>query len=503
MNIHLGYEVGTGKPVEIPVGHMVITGMTQQSGKTTTLEALIKRSGRRAITFITKHGEGAFAGGHRIDPFFREKADWVFVSSLIDATLGEKNKLLRAWLMKVCRNTRTLAEVQSNVRAAKATAKGFSESIYTEIEGYLDLVVPQLAKLPPSSVVQFGPGLNVMDVSPYSTELQALVIRSVIEHISDCHETSIITVIPEAWETLPEGRGSPVKREAETLIRKGACLGNFVWLDSQDLAGVWKTAVRAAQVFLIGVQREANEIKRTIANIPAGINRPSASDIARLERGQFYTCWGKHVIRVYVQPAWMGANEAKAISLGHFQTTQPPKPKENTVTKDEEAISLRQENERLKKKIDELLRPTVTTPSPPPNYVSYPPTKVFDPKIIDDAIVCTEEIVQEVIERVIKSPPIIALQRTKPEIEVTITRKTITLDEFSLKGRIARLLSEGFFREPKGPSAIRSALKRTGPDANTANIGRSMDDFTRDGFTTDEGNGYREVPGMEVNIIKQ
>src|SRR5437899_922280 len=55
--IHLGYEVGTGKRVSIPLNHMVVLGQTQLSGKTTTLEALVARSGIRAIAFITKPGE--------------------------------------------------------------------------------------------------------------------------------------------------------------------------------------------------------------------------------------------------------------------------------------------------------------------------------------------------------------------------------------------------------------------------------------------------------------
>jgi hypothetical protein len=57
-------------------------------------------------------------------------------------------------------------------------------------------------------------------------------------------------------------------------------------------------------VWLIGVQREANEIKRNLANIPAGIKKPSAADIAGLKRGQFYACWGDHAVKTYVQPVW-------------------------------------------------------------------------------------------------------------------------------------------------------------------------------------------------------
>ena len=55
----LGYAVGTGEPVHIPIQHMVVTGQTQQSGKTTTLEALISRSGLSAVAFVTKRNESA------------------------------------------------------------------------------------------------------------------------------------------------------------------------------------------------------------------------------------------------------------------------------------------------------------------------------------------------------------------------------------------------------------------------------------------------------------
>lgn len=36
----LGYEVGTGNPVEVPLRHLAVTGQTQEAGKTTALEAV-------------------------------------------------------------------------------------------------------------------------------------------------------------------------------------------------------------------------------------------------------------------------------------------------------------------------------------------------------------------------------------------------------------------------------------------------------------------------------
>jgi type IV secretory pathway VirB4 component len=61
IKIMLGFEVGTGKEVQMSLHHTVITGMTQLSGKTTTLEAIISRANRRAIAFKTKRGGRASA----------------------------------------------------------------------------------------------------------------------------------------------------------------------------------------------------------------------------------------------------------------------------------------------------------------------------------------------------------------------------------------------------------------------------------------------------------
>jgi hypothetical protein len=69
-------------------------------------------------------------------------------------------------------------------------------------------------------------------------------------------------------------------------------------------------------VWLIGVQREANEIKRNLANIPASIRRPRAADVATLRRGEFFACWGEHTVKTYVQPAWLEADHAREIARG-------------------------------------------------------------------------------------------------------------------------------------------------------------------------------------------
>src|SRR3990170_6051812 len=104
--ILLGFEMKTGKKVNIFPSHMVVTGVSQQSGKTTTLESLIKRSGKKAVVFRTKVGEKSFLEGTIIPPFFRDRSDWKFIKSLIESTMKIRiDKFEQATIIQLCKAT--------------------------------------------------------------------------------------------------------------------------------------------------------------------------------------------------------------------------------------------------------------------------------------------------------------------------------------------------------------------------------------------------------------
>jgi len=58
-----------------------------------------------------------------------------------------------------------------------------------------------------------------MDLSEYSTEMQSLAIASAMEEVYRLRNT--ITVIPEAWEFLPQARNTPVKMAGRGADPKG------------------------------------------------------------------------------------------------------------------------------------------------------------------------------------------------------------------------------------------------------------------------------------------
>lgn len=314
--------------MKISLSHLIATGITQLSGKTTTLEALIKRSGLKAIVFKTKVGETGFTEGTIIPPYFFERSDWQYVQSLLEATLKERLKFERAWIIEVCKNANSLLEVKANIdkKLAEGKLTSLSRSIYTTLQAYFELVLPQLQYANFSRTLEIRNGINIMDLERFKEEIQSLVIRSVLETILHEHKNTIV-VMPEAWKFLPQGRGNPAKHIAEAFIRQGAASGNYLWFDCQDLAGVDKGPIKQVSTWVLGLQQERNEVKHTLDQIalPSKM-KPKEDEIMTLSLGHFIVTTPKFTTKVYVQPGWLDSQTAKKIALGEIRVEDVEKP---------------------------------------------------------------------------------------------------------------------------------------------------------------------------------
>jgi len=301
--ILLGFEVGTGTPVYVPLHHLAIFGITQLSGKTTALEALISRSGLKAIAFKTKRGEAGFTKYNLVTPYYKPRADWQFVEGLVNVALGEKVKFepgMRYAIMKVCRGRKDLREIQKAARAEAQKARSeFMRSVYEKLDAYLDIVLPELERWSFSEQLEVKEGVNVMDLSGMRLETQHLVIASTVEYAFS-YLDHVVVIIPEAWETIPQGKMTPVKWVAQQFIRKGAAIGNYLWLDSQDIGGIDKTPLRQCDNWLMGRMKEAHEVERILKQL-LGMKVP-AEEIQTLSLGTFYAAIGNEVKKTYVLP---------------------------------------------------------------------------------------------------------------------------------------------------------------------------------------------------------
>ncbi len=560
MMVHLGFEVGTGTPVAVPLAHTFVTGQTQLSGKTTTLQALVSRSGQRALAFVTKRGE-TFAG-RRIKPFLPrntgEPIHWRLVETILAAALGQRAmKYERFWLIQAAKGATDLVGVRANVERLLKRAKGRTEEAYTLIREYLDLVVPDMQALDATDVLDLAPGLNVMDISGSGPQLQALVIRAALERVNR-HEHHVVVVFPEAWEFAPRGRSAPAKDEAIAMVRKGAVLGNWLLCDSQDIAGVETTVRQGASVWILGVQRELNELKRTIEMIPHGIKRPKPEDVATLGLGEFFACWGRHAVRVYVQPAWMTPDDARAVARSELDrqvaAMKAPRPRplpdhivveprgftsgwfaaagvEEFVARGQRAqaaanaaIAAATEgsedvmNADQEKKLDALvdqvgrlataldggrgaretreaaLAGTALEVRGPREY------SVAESK---DNEVLYQSFKSRLIAELDSDPRVIEILLQRPELRVKVERHALHVDGESLRGRLALLIHEGFLDKPKTPGDLQEELKRRGFNAPAPNISREVGELARMGFLTRQNKWVSAVEAMKRAIVEE
>jgi hypothetical protein len=538
--VHLGFEVGSAKPVEIPIFHMAVTGQTQKSGKTTALEGLISRAGLRAIAFITKRGEGSFQTASRIKPYFKERTDWQFVQSILETILRQGQQYKQPWIMRACEGARTLADVRNRAHQLEQAAKNaLSQDMYMVLGAYLDSILPQLSSLPKAPVVELpAKGLAVMDLVQYPLELQMLVIASTLQWIFD-YEQDVVAIIPEAWEFIPESKNTPVKFVAEKLMRKGAGIGIYLWIDSQDMASVAKMMLRACAVSLVGVQREANEVKRALANMQ--LKKPKAADVVALGLGQFFVCTETEIRKTYVQPAWMDEAAGSAIASGRLDvhevtppnTTKAKQPAQagtragevplgspataldspvlRTSAIEEEEMPINEQTlTALRLAIRDGARETAlrlvdgiagVTPAQTPAPSLPPPTAIAppsngEPSVLSDALY--RQIFIRLLQDLPEHPTVLQLVASRPEIMVRVQKQTVELDGTTLRGRLAILISENFFVDVVNANIAHKELQKRGVGSASPNVYRELDKLAEMGFLFKLKEGYQSVPGMKV-----
>jgi len=332
--IKIGYEIGTGKEISISPSHLMVTGLSQKAGKTTALESFIKSSNSKAIVFRTKIGEKSFLDGTIIPPYFKEKSDWQYIESLIEATMKERvGKLDRAIIIKLSKltNGKSLLDFKKVVDNRLEEKIGTFESmLLTNLQAYLEIVLPKLQTIQFSNTLELVNGLNIINLERFSrdTEVQSLIIASVLEEVLHNHK-DVVIIIPEAWKFIPQQRGSPCKNIVEEFIRQGATNHNYLWIDSQDMTGVDKIPLKQISEWILGYQSEKNEVKHTLDQIPLPkTSKPKEEDIMMLGTGIFYYASRDLTTKLYVQPFWLDDEKAIQIAKGELKISEIDAPKQ-------------------------------------------------------------------------------------------------------------------------------------------------------------------------------
>lgn len=307
--------------------------MTQLSGKTTGVEALVARGDVVAVTFLTKRGEKGFRNQREIQPYFREQKkgnliDWQYVEAIVEATMGEKMKIERSFIIDCCNGSprrgvepaTSLEEVYANFKAAQEdSTRGLDISIFTNLAAYFDIILPQIRKYDFASKLNLVKGFNVMNLIGMENEMQQLVIESTISYILNNLKDTVI-VLPEAHKFIPQGLKTPVKKTALLYAREGATNRNYMWIDTQETTSVSKAILKQCSNWIMGYQQEKNEV----ANVRENIGRRKISEemIMSLQLGHFIASLHQKIYHVYILPAGIEEEVGRAVAMGKISVQE-------------------------------------------------------------------------------------------------------------------------------------------------------------------------------------
>ncbi len=474
MKVLLGFTVPEGEPFYIPIHHTVITGMTNLSGKTTTVEAILHRSKSKALIFLTKRGEKHFPDTHQIPPFYKERFDWEYVRGLLEASMHERLKFETPWIIRISKKAHSLKEVRLLLGRLLTERKlrEFDRNIYTLLAAYLDKVLPTLTKAKHkfTDTLHLKEGINVMDLTEWYTneEVQMLVIQSCMEHILK-YENNVIVALPEAWKLLPQSRNTPVKLYFEKFIREGAANNNYLIIDAQDLGGVDKSPLRQVSVWIMGKMMEANEVQRLLKQTLGLKIKPE--EVQTLPLGHFLVAYGREVQKVYVWPYGIPKTIAVDVAKGNLNP---------------EFV-----RDMLLKPID---KPSASIPQPLLNRLTELDEKI---ETLNKRVDSLDKTLAQLLtqKRGITKLQNIQLQKTFYNIKVTQTQKRFTLTDETVQGKIMWLAKEGFLNTWRSQTEIEKELTRRAWTIPRISVYKALKALVKQGFI-----GQRKTDRMQFKI---
>lgn len=103
-----------------------------------------------------------------------------------------------------------------------------------------------------------------------------------------------------------------------------------------------------------------------------------------------------------------------------------------------------------------------------------------------------------IIDEARLDPILLQLLTVRPELVVEVEPRLVSVGGMSLKGRIARLMANGWLKTARKQNEIRVELTRTGTEPNSGQLSTTVNDYVADGFLTRDGDGYVLAPSVKV-----
>lgn len=332
--IFVGYEIGTGDAVFVPVFHTLFTGQTQLSGKTTALKALAKQAakqGFKVLVIDTKTNFADYLGfGQEVPVCLQYSTDTLVLRNLLESINERKLTIFQGTLTRVTEDATTYEEVIENLRDTEEKARSdFIKDACHMLANLLQRLIDQTKKVETTSDLELPYAINRMAINQFEVQGQQLIIRSIFKEALKKYRKLII-ILDESYKFLPQKYTSACQTAIQEYVTQGAITQNFLWESTQFLAPTNKDSMKAMPVKLLGTQDHITECTHTYELMPSppkglvisyrngqALTLQKADTIMNLKVGHFILVTKDSTRAVYIVPDGGVRSDCLDVALGN------------------------------------------------------------------------------------------------------------------------------------------------------------------------------------------
>lgn len=333
-DIFVGFEIGTGIPVFVPVFFTLVTGQTRLSGKTTALKALIQQAvkqGFKVLVLDTKTNDADYESvGANVPVCLEQTLDPLILRGLLESINERKITALQGTLIRIVENAKNFEDLIANAEELEAESRaGFVKDACVQLGDLLKRLLEQTKKVPSSSDLELPYQINRMPINDFDVPAQQLIARSVFSKALR-NQQNLLIILDEASKFLPQKYSSACSRVIQEYVTQGGATKCFLWMGTQYLATTSKDAMKTMAVKLLGTQDHITECKHTFAMLaapnknmiisydegrrPVYLTGPEA--FMRLKVGHFVVVTKEQCKAVYLCPDGADRNDCYQVALG-------------------------------------------------------------------------------------------------------------------------------------------------------------------------------------------
>lgn len=519
MSLFVGYEVGTGKAVKVPIFFMLVTGQTRLSGKTTILKALAKQAvdkGFKILVIDSKTNITDYEGfGQEVPICLQESTDSLVLIGLLESLFQRKITKWFATLTHITEGASTFADVIENAKILREkTRAGFVKDACSALIDLLVRLKEQTEKRETTPNLVLPYDINRMTINEFKVESQQLIAKSVFQEALKQYKKLII-ILDEAYKFLPQKWSSACKKAVQDYVTQGGATECFMWMGSQFLATTSKDAMKTMAIKLLGRQDHDTEAQHTLDLIPYSRGVYDNDFIMRLQLGHFIVVTIDDVTKnVYTVPEYADKNLCKQVALGIRKPrdiqyvvplpqieAKPPEKKKKKIK-----VKVKAPKKEEKKPVEKKAR------KPKPAYISGQPSKSWKERfeLIDNNIeslrlrlIKTENQQKAISDllQTLKISPDMTLEEVVTKVSLRQVIKNVTVSDDTVRGQILALGKEGFFKTEHPLRDVVNALEQHHWTVNYDNVKSELVNMANDGLLGMRKKRRENYYALSPNII--